>query len=326
LTGRRPLTFAGAGLAGGLRGGRSRGLTGAGSCTRTFSRAGAGGHCCTRSRAHSRSSTGPRAETSHLIALVNVGHVAFMYVGHAAAFMHVCDISLMHMPHTASATNVGGVSALVDHYSIRAAFVDDHSIRAALVDHDPGAVFVHHDPIGPAFMHHDPIRNGLMDHHSIRGLGDDHSIRARHIGHSRRSGLYDTRRLHNHGRVCRPAGRRRHDSHRRLDRRGSDAEQRLAMAQPIQIQAHQAPPVAFENQQRTAGMPAGQFAHFFALCIDHPELMEFSRLGRKIEIESNMEKLLHLVRRSGFVAAAHGVGPGNLRDVPGRGRGVGCKQ
>jgi hypothetical protein len=69
-------------------------------------------------------------------------------------------------------------------------------------------------------------------------------------------------------------------------------EQRLAVAVAVEVEAVEAGPIAFEDHERAAVVPAPKLADFVAPLVDDAELVFFLGVRRNVEADFDVQILL----------------------------------
>jgi len=172
-----------------------------------------------------------------------------------------------------------------DDYRVGAA--DHHAVRST--DHDVVMAANHHAVRG---ANHNVVV--ATNDHAVRPTDDD-TVRPL-IHHAVGDGRLDN---------CRPLDNGRGSLDNRgcgwdhgglglcdYRRSGRQAEQRFAMAEGIQIKTRQVGPVSLEDHQRTAVVPAPEFADLLTVGIDHAERVLLLVARRYVELDFEMEVLV----------------------------------
>jgi hypothetical protein len=197
----------------------------------------------------------------------------------------------------------------------RAALRDDHAIGTSFVhNHAVRGRFAGHDALAAAFANNDAA-HGVGHIDTPRPVAGNEPIGDGASGGRRRLPLDPDRRpIGNPGR-CRL--RRRRAGGLTSGCRGH-GEQRLAMPQPVQVQAGQAAPMPFENQPAAAVAIAPQLADLLGALVEDAKLVHLLRVGREVEAEFDLQILLRIGGRpSRSAAAADTAERGDPGDVPG---------
>jgi hypothetical protein len=180
--------------------------------------------------------------------------------------------------------------------------VFNHHVVAAVIAHDHRSMVDVVDVVGAFVDHHRVIdihRASRFDHVrrllDIRWLADD-DVLARNIYRARRrmndfpgNRPHDFR-LHD----CRRG--RHHRSGRRCDGQGDLVEQRLTMAEAVEVQTRQAAPMAFEDQEFLLLVVAPVLADFIAALVDDAELVAILQHRRIVVLHFNVQVLLRTCR------------------------------
>ena len=95
-------------------------------------------------------------------------------------------------------------------------------------------------------------------------------------------------------------------------------EQRFAMAKAVEVQAHQAAPLAFEDEELLYVVVAPVLADFVAALVDDAELVAILQHGRIVELHFNVQVFLRpCLCRCGRSRMGH-IKPRYSRVMPGR--------